>query len=64
MEEDRDKRIRDALMHVRNALLAGRAHAPMTPALLKAEEELMYCLFKPEDIAEYLTSPGAKVYGR
>ena len=60
---DRD-RIERTLSHVRNALLANKYGGSVLPALLGAEEELLHLLFSPQEVFEYLESPGAKVYGR
>ena len=53
-----------ALQSVRHAMIAAKAGAPALPALFTAEEHLLRVLFDENEVAEYLASPGAKIYGR
>lgn len=53
-----------ALAAMRHAMMAAKADAPTLPMLLTAEEHLLRILFDESTVEEYLTSPGAKVYGR
>jgi len=53
-----------ALSHVRHALIALRADAPVLPALLCAEEELLRAIFTEKEVEEYLASNAASIYGR
>jgi hypothetical protein len=63
IESNRDRaRIQKALQHVRAAMIANKAGAPMAPALEAAEEDLLRLLFTEKEIAAYLQSPGAQVY--
>jgi hypothetical protein len=53
-----------ALQAVRHAMIAMKAGAPALPPLFSAEEHLLRVLFDENEVAKYLASPGAKVYGR
>lgn len=55
-------RVKDALQHVRAAMIAVKHGAPPGPALEAAEEALLRLLFSERDVEEYLQSSGAKVY--
>lgn len=63
-ETDKNGRMVDALSHCRNAMLAAKHNAPMLPALLCLEEQLLLCLYSPDEVRAYLASDAAKVYGR
>ena len=50
------------LQHVRGAMLANKAGAPVLPALEAAEEVLLRLLFTEEEVVAYLESEGARIY--
>lgn len=62
MTESERAHVQKALQHVRYAMLGNKHGAPFGPLLKTAEEALLRLLFSEKEVAEYLQSPGAKVY--
>ena len=55
-------RVLKVLQHVRSAMLASKAGAPVLPNLEAAEEDVLRLLFTEEEVVTYLESEGARVY--
>lgn len=53
------ERAQKALTHIRAALIANKAGAPVGPALEAAEEHILRMLFSEKDVTEYLQSSAA-----
>ena len=62
MTEKEETGVKEALQHVRIAMIANKHGGPPGAALEAAEEALLRLLFSEDEVLAYLQSSGSQVY--